>query len=65
MDLPGGALIIRAGWLALRRLTRAPTLPVLAHRDGKRHVIVVHPALPPPDADPARDAEQCRTALAP
>jgi lauroyl/myristoyl acyltransferase len=65
LDLPGGPLVVRGGWLALRRLTGVATLPVLAHRDGRRHVIVVHPALPPPAADPVRDAAMCRAALAP
>ncbi len=63
--LPGGDLVVRGGWLALRRMSRAPTLPVLAHRDGKRHVIVVHPPLPEPDPDPARDAARCQAVLAP
>ena len=65
LELPGGPLVVRAGWLALRRLTRVPTLPVLAHRDGKQHVIVVHPALAPPAGDVERDATMCRAALAP
>ena len=56
LDLPGAPMIVRAGWLTLRRLTGAPTLPVLTHRDGKRQVIVIHPALPPPAGDLARDA---------
>jgi hypothetical protein len=65
LDLPGGPLIARAGWIALRRLTRVPTLPVLLHREGRRRVIVIHPALPPPAGDLARDAAQCRTVLTP
>jgi lauroyl/myristoyl acyltransferase len=65
VDLPGGPMIVRAGWLALRHLTRAPTFPVLTHRDGKRQVIVIYPALPPPAGDRARDAAQCRAVLAP
>jgi lauroyl/myristoyl acyltransferase len=65
IDLPGGPLVVRRGWLALRSLTRVPTLPVLAHRDGRHHIIVVHPALPPPAVDLARDAAQCRAALTP
>ena len=64
-DLPGGPLIVRNGWLALRRLTWAPTFPMLTHRDGKRTIISIHPALPPPAADLAQDAAQCRTVLAP
>lgn len=65
IDLPGRPLVVRRGWLALRALTGVPTLPVLAHRDGRRHVVVVHPALPPLAGDPARDAAQCRAVLAP
>lgn len=53
-DLPGESMIVRAGWLALRQLPRAPTFPVLTHRDGKRQVIVIHPALPPPAGRSAR-----------
>jgi lauroyl/myristoyl acyltransferase len=65
IGLPGGPLVVRRGWLALRSLTRVPTFPVLAHRDGRRHIIRIHPALPPPAPDLARDAAQCRTVLAP
>jgi len=65
LDLPGGPLIVRTGWLALRRQTGVRTLPVFAHRDGKGHVIVVHPPLPPPDRDPVRDLAACRAILAP
>ena len=48
VELPGGPLIVRTGWLALRRMTRAATLPVFIHRDGRRRVIVIHPPLPAP-----------------
>jgi hypothetical protein len=65
IDLPGSPLVVRAGWLSLRRMTGAVTLPVLTHRDGKRRVIVIHPALPPPAADVARDVTQCRAVLMP
>lgn len=60
-DLPGESMIVRAGWLALRQLTRAPTFPVLTHRDGKRQVIVIHPALPPPAGRSALDSEGAAT----
>jgi lauroyl/myristoyl acyltransferase len=63
--LPGGALIVRAGWLALRRHTGATVLPVLTHRDGRGHVITIHPPLPARVADPDADAEACRQALVP
>jgi lauroyl/myristoyl acyltransferase len=65
IDLPGGPLVVRIGWLALRRLTRAPTLPVLTYRDNNQRVIVVHPPLPTPDPDPARDAAACHAVLTP
>lgn len=65
IDLPGGPLVVRAGWLALRRETGAPTLPVFVHRERRGRVIVVHPPLPRADADPARDGAVARAALAP
>ncbi len=65
IDLPGGPLIVRAGWLALRQQTGAPTLPVFIHREGRQRVIVVHPPLPRPGSDPARDADVTREALTP
>lgn len=65
LDLPGRPLIVRRGWLALRRLVGVPTLPMLAHRDGPRYVITVHPPLPPSVGDLERDAVRCRSALAP
>jgi len=65
VDLPGGPLVLRRGWLALRAMTGVPTLPVLSHRNGQRHVVVVHPALPPPTGDLGRDAAQCRAVLMP
>ncbi len=65
VQLPGGPLAVRTGWLALRRHAGVPTLPVFVHREGRRRVIVVHPALPEADADAARDAEVCREVLTP
>lgn len=65
IELPGGLLVVRIGWLALRRQTRVPVLPLLVHRDRGRRVIVVHPPLPDPDEDPERDAARCKAALAP
>jgi lauroyl/myristoyl acyltransferase len=65
IDLPGRALVIRSGWLALRRSAGARVIPVLTHAaDGCRHV-VFHQPLPPADADPRRDAEACAAALTP
>jgi lauroyl/myristoyl acyltransferase len=70
VDLPGGPLIVRSGWLALRRQVGVPVFPVLNHidgrrRDGRRRVIVIHPPLPPVDGDVARDVEMCRQTLTP
>ncbi|HZS34330.1 MAG TPA: hypothetical protein VFC42_13235 [Methylomirabilota bacterium] len=61
--LPGRPLAVRAGWFALRRLTGAPILPILGHRDGARWRLTIHPPLPPPDPDEPRDREACRAAL--
>jgi lauroyl/myristoyl acyltransferase len=63
IPLPGGPLLIRSGWLALRRHTGATVLPVLTHLEGRRQVITVHPPLPPRDPDPQRDLEACRAVL--
>jgi hypothetical protein len=64
VDLPGGPLIARTGWLVLRRLTRAATLPVLIHREGRRRVIVIHPPLPAPAPEADVDAAACHAVLA-
>jgi lauroyl/myristoyl acyltransferase len=63
VPLPGRPIVIREGWLALRRLTGATVLPVLSHLEGRAQVVTVHPALPPPVGDPAVDLENCRRAL--
>jgi hypothetical protein len=65
IPLPGGPLVVRAGWLALRRLTGAVTHPVLMHVEGPRRVITVHPALPPPAPVPDDEVASCRAALTP
>lgn len=65
IDLPGGPLAVRHGWLALRRAAGVPTFPVLTYRQGGSRVIVIHPALPDADTDLARDADSCRAALTP
>ncbi len=64
LPMPGAPIVIRSGWLVLRRYTRAATLPLLAHEEGRRRIITVHPALPPPAPDPGRDVEACRVVLA-
>jgi lauroyl/myristoyl acyltransferase len=65
LDVPGGSVVVRRGWLALRQHTRVPTLPVFAYRSGGRRVITVHPPLPAPDGHPKRDAALCQAALSP
>ena len=65
IELQGGPLLVRAGWLALRRATGVPTLPVLTYRQGNTRVIVIHPPLPDPVGDAVRDAAACRAALTP
>jgi lauroyl/myristoyl acyltransferase len=55
VPLPGGPMIVRSGWLSLRRLTGARVIPVVTHLEGRTQVITIHPALPipaPHDADP-------------
>jgi lauroyl/myristoyl acyltransferase len=59
----GGHVVLRAGWLALRRATDARVLPVLSHLEERTHVVSVHPPLPSLDADPATDVERCRVTL--
>jgi hypothetical protein len=61
--LPGGSAVIRAGWLALHRQTRAAVLPVLAHFEGRTQVVVIHPPLPVPGPDPASDLVACRDVI--
>jgi lauroyl/myristoyl acyltransferase len=63
ISLPGGPVIIREGWLALRRLTGAMTLPVLAHLEGRHRMITIHPPLPPVSSDSRADAKACRLVL--
>ena len=65
IDLPGRAMVVRSGWLALRRTTGAPVIPVLSYEAAGRRHIAFHPALPPLDVDPERDANACATALRP
>jgi lauroyl/myristoyl acyltransferase len=65
IPLPAGVLVVRAGWWTLRRLTRATTLPVLAHREGCRLVVRVHAPLPNPVDDPGADRAACLAAPAP
>lgn len=65
VPLPGHPLIVRHGWLALRRATGAPTLPVLTWRDGGRRIIEIHPPLPAPVEDQVADAGACLAHLTP
>jgi hypothetical protein len=63
IDLPGGPAIVRAGWLALRRLVRVPVLPCLTHQADGRRIIDIHPPLPAVVDDEAEDTEACKRAL--
>ena len=65
IGVPGGEIVIRAGWWFLRRLTGAETIPILAHRDRSGLVAVVHPPLPPSLPDAIEDAHMCEAVLAP
>jgi lauroyl/myristoyl acyltransferase len=65
IPLAGRDLTVRSGWFALRRLTRAPTLPVLSHSEGGRLVLEIHPPLPEPVADADVDVAACREILTP
>jgi lauroyl/myristoyl acyltransferase len=65
IDLPGRPMIVRGGWLALRRQLRVPVFPVLARAEGRRRVVTIHPPLPPVQRDAAADVAHCRDALAP
>lgn len=65
IELPGGPLILRGGWLAFRRQLQVPVFPVLARAEGRRRVITVHQALPPVHPDAVCDIARCREALTP
>ena len=66
IDVEGTPLIIRQGWLALRRAAQMPVLPVLVHAESSgRAVVQVHAPLPPPRSDDADDLVACRDALTP
>jgi hypothetical protein len=64
VPLPGGPAAIGTGWLLLRQTTKAAVLPVLSHLEGRTQVVTVLPPLPPRLADPDRDREACRRAIA-
>lgn len=65
IDVEGTPLIIRRGWLALRRTGKWPVLPVLVHRERRgRAVVHVHPPLPRALDDERDDQAVCRDALA-
>jgi lauroyl/myristoyl acyltransferase len=63
--LPGRDLVVRSGWLALRRSVRVRTLPVLAHAEGGRLRVRIHPPLPVPVTDLGADIASCREHLTP
>jgi lauroyl/myristoyl acyltransferase len=63
VPLPGRDMRVRSGWYSLRRLTGAPTFPVLHHWSQGQHIIQIHPPLPPPEADLERDRQVCQAQL--
>jgi lauroyl/myristoyl acyltransferase len=65
VKLPGGTAVVRSGWFALRRLTSAPTLPVLVHQEGRHQVITIHPALPSVTPNSGDDLDRCREVITP
>lgn len=62
LDAPGQPRV-RSGWYEYRRMLRVPVVPVLAHREGRRTVVTIHPPLPPLAADAEADRDACRLAL--
>ena len=63
VSLPGRSIAIRAGWFTLRRDTGAVTLPVLTHWEPAKVVVTIHPPLPRPVRDVAKDADACQEPL--
>jgi lauroyl/myristoyl acyltransferase len=61
--LPGGELLVRAGWLALWKQTGARVVPVTARLDGRVQVITVHPPLPRMEPEPEAHLAACREIL--
>ena len=59
----GRKVVVRAGWLALHRRTGAPVLPVLAHLEGRRSIVTIHPPLPTPGPDLMNDPTAFREGL--
>jgi lauroyl/myristoyl acyltransferase len=65
IPVPGGDLVVRSGWLSLRRSNRVTTLPVLAHAERRQLWVRIHPPLPAPAVDAGADIEACRAHLTP
>jgi hypothetical protein len=63
IPVPGGAITVRSGWLALQQHTGAAVVPVLSHLDGRTHVVTVHPPLPAPAPGAALPLEAWRAIL--
>jgi lauroyl/myristoyl acyltransferase len=61
VPLPGGRVSVGSGWLTLRERTGAAVLPVLAHLEGRTHVVTIHPPLSSLQVDLAH--EPCREVL--
>lgn len=63
LDLPGFTPVVRTGWFTLRRQLRLRTIPVLAHEEGTRRVVTIHPPLPLLADDEEADKAACRAVL--
>ncbi len=51
ISVPGGAMTVRSGWLALSRQTGAEVVPVTTHLEGRAQIITICSPLPQPGAD--------------
>jgi len=63
LTVHGREVVVRSGWLTLLRRTGAAVLPVLAHLDGRRAIVTIHPPLPEPGPDGILDLTAYREAL--
>jgi lauroyl/myristoyl acyltransferase len=63
--LPGASLTVRSGWLTIRRRSNVSALPLLAHTQGGRLCVRIHPPFPEPVADLKADTAACHAHLAP
>jgi lauroyl/myristoyl acyltransferase len=64
LHLSVGEMSIKAGWVTLHQLTRAPVLPVLRRLEGHRQVVTIHPPLPALTSESPDSLDECRDYLA-